>query len=195
MSGHVLCGGLGDGQRDIGVQGIELDKHAHGDAMKCVIHWVNDQGQPTPDDNEAVCLAQSFDPRVPDPINGGWRIITPFDLGQQLSSHYRYHDDGSVPTEWGWAYPICHEHLRRKPPFWRYLPLPGQSISDATISVQEQAPPAVIEGIINAFPTKAAEIFRDGVARLEHNAPNWAFRVDGRYLIIDSQGIFSEQLT
>ena len=69
--------------------------------MKCQIQWIDKQGNPTPDDNEAIGYAIC---RHTDPcIGGGYPVYAPHD---------------SAP------YPICHEHKRQLDSLfnWRFTP-------------------------------------------------------------------------
>jgi hypothetical protein len=152
--------------------------------MKCKIQWVNSQtGCTTPDDNDAVALAQAFDPRVPGTDKWEWIINTPFVLVDRVKQYTV--DANAVMTEEGWSLPICAKHIR-KMPFWRYFALPGQSKEDAHILVREQPPAIVLENVINAFPNEATRILRE--LRYSALSDYWSFNLCGMYVGVERDG-------
>jgi hypothetical protein len=69
--------------------------------MKCKIQWIDDRGQPTPDDNEAVAIAHYHKAIWLLPSGGpGNKIID-------------YSDEIKV------SFPICQEHLDKMKPSWK----------------------------------------------------------------------------
>ena len=158
--------------------------------MKCQIKWSLPGQLPAVDDNEAIALAQAFDPRTGGRfVERGVRWIPsklkrPFKLVEAVKE---YTPIGATQTEDGWAYPICEQHALHKSAFWRLLPLPGIAAEDQHRLVQAQAPIPVIEGIINAWPDQCEEILP---SLLWHGKIDsyWSFIRWGQYVGIEKDG-------
>lgn len=153
--------------------------------MRCMIQWLGPDGRTTPDTNEAVCLAQAFDPRVPDDVRGGFKVVTPFVMGEFILRYHR--KPGSVNLSDGSsALPICEEHLKRLPPFWRVLPFPNQPESEWHARVKSQPPVAVLEAVINNFPHDCEAILKE--LRYHPGDKYWSFNRWGTHVGIESDG-------
>lgn len=152
---------------------------------KCLIEWIDSKGNPTPDDHEAVCLVQAFDPRIPDPATGKWVIRTPFNLKEATTKYAR--KEGEWMLEDGtFALPCCEEHLARMSVFWRALPLPGQEEKDWHKRVREQLPAVAIENVINSFTDQAEEILKS--IKYDYMNRCWFFTRWGMYIGIEADG-------
>jgi len=153
--------------------------------MKCIIRWIDSQGNPTPDDNEAVCLVQPFDPRHLDPTTNKWTTPDDFDFEKEVKKYHRVDGDIIVP-EIGYGLPCCEEHLKRLGAFWRALPLHNQPENEWHERVKHQAPAAVLQAIIRAFPKEAEEILKS----LKHDSicNYWYFTRWGLFVGVEKDG-------
>jgi hypothetical protein len=155
--------------------------------MMCRIQWIDlETGRATPDHNDAVALAQAFDPRMPGTTAHEWIIESPFTISNTLERYTKPLTNGAIHVaEYGWCYPICAKHIK-KLPFWRYLPLPGQKEEEYHPLVKAQPPPVVIEAIVNAFPSEATRI----LSELHwHGRDNfWSFNMRGIFVGCEADG-------
>jgi len=97
--------------------------------MRCVIQWVDQDGKPTPDANDAVMMAHYHRPKWSLPCGGP---------GNQIIG---YHEEIER------SFPICEEHLARVTPDlrwprggWTFAPLetPASSTDNVGLSVGSQ---------------------------------------------------------
>lgn len=127
--------------------------------MKCIVKWIDSNGALTPDDNEAVCLVQPFDPRRVNHVTGRFYVPEDFDFYKEVEKYRRTDGDCIVPAV-GYGLPCCEEHLKRAGAFWRALPLPNQPEKEWHERVRQQAPSAVLQAIIRAWPEQCEEILK-----------------------------------
>jgi len=152
--------------------------------MRCMIQWIDSAGNKTPDTNEAVCLVQPFDPRVP-VGNAKFEVKVRFSFNERIREYHA--NEGSVVLEDGLtAVPICEEHLKRLPAFWRALPFPKQPKEEWHQRVKNQAPAEVLESIINSFPENCEAILKE---LLYHPGDDyWSFVRWGIFVGIERDG-------
>lgn len=141
--------------------------------MRCAIKWIDlSTGKSTPDNNEAIALAQCLEPRIPsrDPSKRMWDI-----------------DPDKTPSDW---YPICDDHIRimndRKMIFWSLIPLPGVSLKDAHYLIQKCPPPSVIRSIVQNYTTHCQSILKQ--LDYNHIGDYWSFELNGMYFGCERDG-------
>lgn len=153
--------------------------------MKCIVQWIDSNGVVTPDDHEAVCLVQAFDPKRLNPKTNKFEVPDDFDFATEVNKYRRVDGDCIVP-EIGYGLPCCEEHLKRAGAFWRALPLPNQPEKEWHERVKHQAPATVLQAVIQHFPKECEEILKS----LRHDTicNFWHFTRWGMFVGVEKDG-------
>ena len=102
--------------------------------MKCTIQWIDEEGKPTPDQNDAVMMAHYHRPKWSLPGGGPGNTIT------------GYHEEIER------SFPICKEHYSRVTPKlrwpvggWSFEPIPSSSSITPPTEAASPAQPAATQ--------------------------------------------------
>lgn len=167
----------------MGTNGIE--GKTMSERLKCIVQWVDHNGAMTPDQNDAVCLVQPFDPKKLNHKTGKFEVPDDFDFETEVNKYRRVDGDVIVP-EIGYGLPCCEDHLKRAGVFWRALPLPNQPEKEWHERVRHQPPSAVLQTIIRSWPRECESILNS----LKHDALSnyWYFTRWGMFVGVEKDG-------